>query len=221
MAKFFFQPRTLLMVVAGFFLVIALAVVAEATDLSVLQGSQPLLLAQSSPHAQPAPRLRTGDAWQQLYQILPDFPRENQYISTETGDVAESNTLVSRMIRYHTFIKGRLAASRLDWKLTLADYLGANERMSDLTYPSGDTLRINPIEGDRMAIDRLDRRQRQAFVDAIVQVFTLQESGSSIANPATRPAVPPTAAPMPPEPMPTRIPDPQPGDAQLLLPQSP
>lgn len=210
------------MVVVGLVLAIFLPVCTDAADLAVLQAPQPSLLAQSSPLAQTTPRLRTGDAWQQLYQSLPDFPRENQYISTETGDVAESNTLVSRMIRYHTFIKGRSANSRLDWKLTLADYLGANERMSDLTYPSGDTLRTNPIEGDRLAIDRLDRRQREAFVDAIVRVFMLQEAGLSPSSPMTPPAAESPTTPLnQPESTPTRIPDPQPGDAQLLLPQTP
>ncbi len=112
-----------------------------------------------------------SDAWQQVYQQLPNFPRENQYISKETGKVAENNTLVSRMIKYHVYIKQRPPNYRLDWKLTLADYLGANEIMEDGSYPGNDTLRKNPIEGDRAVIKRLKLRQRDALVEALVNAF--------------------------------------------------
>ncbi|MBO3459187.1 hypothetical protein G7B40_027725 [Aetokthonos hydrillicola Thurmond2011] len=112
-----------------------------------------------------------SDVWQQVYQQLPDLPRENKYISKDTGKVAENNTLVSRMIRYHFYLKGRPANYRLDWKLTLADYLGANEVMYDGSYPGNDTLKKNPIDGDRAAISRLNRRQRDALVQALVNAF--------------------------------------------------
>lgn len=32
-----------------------------------------------------AQRVNAGDAWRLVYQQLPDFPRENQYTSKETG----------------------------------------------------------------------------------------------------------------------------------------
>ena len=64
---------------------------------------------------------------QQIYAQLPDLPLENQYIDQETGDRDEANTLVRRLIVYHLLVKGRPPFYRLDWKLTLADYLGANE----------------------------------------------------------------------------------------------
>ncbi|HYW18157.1 MAG TPA: hypothetical protein VE956_02400, partial [Nodularia sp. (in: cyanobacteria)] len=102
-----------------------------------------------------AQRITPSDVWQLVYQQLPDLPRENNYISKENGQVAENNTLVSRLITYHIYTKGRAPIYRLDWKLTLADYLGANEIMYDTTYPGHETLRENPIESDRKAITRL------------------------------------------------------------------
>jgi hypothetical protein len=119
-----------------------------------------------------AQRVTAGDVWQQVYQQLPDFPRENQYVSKESGRVAENNTLVSRLIQYHLYIKERAPIFRLDWKLTLADYLGANEVMYDSSYPGNDVLRLNPIEGDRTAIKKLNRNQRDALVQALVNAFS-------------------------------------------------
>ncbi|NEQ19365.1 MAG: hypothetical protein F6K28_06210 [Microcoleus sp. SIO2G3] len=119
-----------------------------------------------------AQRSTPGDAWQQVYQQLPDLPRENQYVSKETGKRAENNTLVSRMIWYHSYLKGRAPNYRLDWKLTLADYLGANEVMYETTYPGKDNLQKNPFDGDRAAVARLNRRQRDALVQALVNAFS-------------------------------------------------
>ncbi|BBD68469.1 hypothetical protein NIES4072_42190 [Nostoc commune NIES-4072] len=116
-------------------------------------------------------RVTPSDVWQLVYQQLPDLPRENNYISKENGKVAENNTLVSRLITYHIYTKGRAPIYRLDWKLTLADYLGANEIMYDSTYPGHETLRENPIEGDRKAITRLTRSQRNALVQVLVNIF--------------------------------------------------
>ncbi len=124
--------------------------------------------------AQPAyaqQRVSPAEAWQRVYQQLPDLPRENRYISQETGKVAENNTLVNRMIRYHIYVKGRAPNYRLDWKLTLADYLDANEVMYETSYPGNDTLRQNPFQGDRAVIGRLNRRQRDALVQALVNAF--------------------------------------------------
>lgn len=119
-----------------------------------------------------AQRISPGEVWQQVYQQLPDFPRENKYISKESGKVAENNTLASRLIRYHVYVKERAPNYRLDWKLTLADYLGANEVMYVTTYPGNETLRQNPLEGDKAAIARLNRSQRNALVQVLVNIFT-------------------------------------------------
>ncbi|WP_210404648.1 hypothetical protein [Chroococcidiopsis sp. TS-821] len=119
-----------------------------------------------------AQSVRISDAWQQVYQQLPDLPLENQYVNRQTGKVDPENTLVRRLISYHTYVKGRPPNYRLDWKLTLADYLGANEWIREESYPGHDTLRQNPLEGDRAAIERLSRNQRNALVQALVNVFS-------------------------------------------------
>ncbi|NDJ20285.1 hypothetical protein GS682_01200 [Nostoc sp. B(2019)] len=140
-----------------------------------------------------AQRITPSDVWQQVYQQLPEFPRENKYISKETGKVAQNNTLVSRLIRYHIYTKERSAIYRLDWKLTLADYLGANEIMYDSSYPGNDILRQNPIEGDRAAIARLNRSQRDALVQVLVNIFnpnsqnTLAPTSNTTPSPSTSP----------------------------------
>jgi hypothetical protein len=118
-----------------------------------------------------AQRISPSDVWQLVYQQLPDLPKENQYISRESGRVAENNTLASRLIRYHIYIKERAPNYRLDWKLTLADYLDANEIMYENTYPGNDTLRQNPLPGDRAAIKRLTRSQRNALAQVLTNIF--------------------------------------------------
>ena len=101
---------------------------------------------------------------QKVYDKIPDFPRENQYRSRDTGKVATDNTLVSRMIRYHYYQKGRAPNYRFDWKLTLADYLGANEVMYNSYYPGQDGLRKNPLAGVRKAIKKLSRKERNILM---------------------------------------------------------
>lgn len=125
----------------------------------------------------------SSNVWEQVYQQLPDLPRENQYISKETGKVAPNNTLVSRMISYHLYLKGRAPNYRLDWKLTLADYLGANEIMYDSRYPGNGTLRKNPLESDRAAIARLNRRQRDALVQVFVNIFNTNSQNTPVPTP--------------------------------------
>jgi hypothetical protein len=119
-----------------------------------------------------AQRISPGEVWRQVYQQLPDFPLENKYISKETGKVAENNTLAARLIRYHIYVKERAPSYRLDWKLTLADYLGANEVMYVTTYPGNETLRQNPLLSDKAAIARLNISQRNALVQVLVNIFT-------------------------------------------------
>ncbi|MEH2323450.1 MAG: hypothetical protein V7K32_07735 [Nostoc sp.] len=153
-----------------------------------------------------AQRITPSDVWQLVYQQLPDLPRENNYISKENGKVAENNTLVSRLITYHIYTKGRAPIYRLDWKLTLADYLGANEIMYDTTYPGNKTLRENPMEGDRFAITRLTRSQRNALVQVLVNIF----------NPSPQNTPPPSPNPTPSPNTSTTPQPPQRGGAELL-----
>jgi hypothetical protein len=142
----------------------------------------------------------TRDAGKPVYKQLPNLPLENKYVSPD-------NTLVNRLIQYHFYVKGRAPNYRLDWKITLADYLGVNELIQEATYPGANTLRQNPLEGDRAAINRLNRQQRDALVQTLVNVFTLNAptSPTDNAQPTTDNA----------QPTPT-FSQPQPGDADLL-----
>jgi len=117
-------------------------------------------------------RVQLDQVWQSIYQQFPDIPKENQYISAETDQVDENDTLVGRIIRYHLYQKQRPPFFRLDWKLTLADYLGVNELMEPTTYPSAKQLKTNPMEGDIAAIKRLNRAQRDALVQALTNAFS-------------------------------------------------
>ncbi|TVP64380.1 MAG: hypothetical protein EA343_05535 [Nodularia sp. (in: Bacteria)] len=150
-----------------------------------------------------AQRISPGDIWQQVYQQLPDLPKENQYIHKNTGQVAEENTLASRLITYHIYRKGRAPNYRLDWKLTLADYLDANEIMYHHSYPGNDTLRQNPLEGDRAVITSLNRHQRNALVQVLADIFTPTPQNTQTPTPET------TATPSTPQ-------LPQRGSAELL-----
>ena len=181
--------------------------------------------------------ITTQDVGQQVYRLDPDLPLENQYVSKATGKVSETNTLVSRLVRYHTNTKGRPPLYRLDWKLTLADYLGVNDRISTSAYPGADALRPNPVQGDIAAIQKLTRAQRETLVEALVTVFS-QAAASAAPEPSATPT--PSAAPAPsapqaapsqptvsPSPAPRIAPqaapqtspqrEPRPGDAELLL----
>ncbi|WP_230967956.1 hypothetical protein [Nostoc sp. WHI] len=146
-----------------------------------------------------AQRITPSDVWQLVYQQLPDFPRENKYISKENGKVAENNTLVNRLITYHIYTKGRAPIYRLDWKLTLADYLGANEIMYDTSYPGNDTLRNNPLESDRDAIARLTRNQRNDLIQVLVNIFNPPSKNTLSPNPNTTPSPTTSTTPQPPQ----------------------
>ena len=140
--------------------------------------------------AQPAlaQRVRPDGVWQQIYQKLPDLPRENQYVNKETDKVDPDNTLVSRLIRYHLYVKGRPPFYRLDWKLTLADYLGVSGSLDESTYPSQNTLKKNPLDGDVAAIRQLNRSQRDLLVQTLVDAFAPQtNSAQTSPAPATTP----------------------------------
>lgn len=142
-----------------------------------------------------AQSLKSSDISQRVYQKLPDLPLENQYIDRETGKVDPNNTLMSRLVRYHIYVKGRPAIYRLDWKLTLADYLGANDLMLESRYPGSDSLRKNPIDGDRAAINRLNRAQRDALVQVLVSIFNPDYSATSVTAPSAK--TQPQATPRP------------------------
>jgi hypothetical protein len=179
-------------------------------------GGRSPAVAQLPPVVVPRVPLNSAAA-EAIHAQFPDLPLENQYIDRTTGDVAASNTLVRRLINYHLLVKGRPPFSRLDWKLTLADYLGANELMFQANYPGAMELRTNPLAGDRAAIAQLTRQQRNDLVLALVLAFNPDYGEASHAAPASEPvpepSAPPTAAPEPDPQLPAL---PQPGDADLL-----
>ncbi|MGB8697959.1 MAG: hypothetical protein WCD18_00960, partial [Thermosynechococcaceae cyanobacterium] len=90
-----------------------------------------------------------GQIAQFVYGRLPDLPLENQYIRSETNKQATDSTLVSRLVQYHTAVKGRSPLYRLDWKITLADYLGMNDYFQENTYPGHAFLKTSAMERDR------------------------------------------------------------------------
>lgn len=154
------------------------------------------------------------DASQRVYERLPNLPRENQYVSKETGKVDERNTLATRLMRYHIFVKRRPPMYRLDWKLTLADYIGANEYLVESQYPSANTLNQNPMESDRAAIEKLTRAERDTLVNVLVSIFNPNRNPQAPGSTSsTSPSQPTPTAPNP-EATPSL---PQPGDAQLLM----
>lgn len=195
-----------------YLLVTALSVIGLVVFGSVVKESAELSLFNPQPAS--AQNVRPREVWQQVYQKLPNLPMENQYVSKETGQVDSDNTLMARLIRYHVYVKGRPSEYRLDWKITLADYLGANELMEETVYPGYDTLRENPIEGDRAVIGRLNRKQRDALVQTLVSIFDPNEPAPSTGatNPSPEPSTTPSPAARP------ILPQPRPGDAQLLMP---
>ena len=161
--------------------------------------------------------VKPQDTGRQVYQRLPNFPKENQYVSKETGKVAVDNTLASRLIRYHLYVKSRSPKYRLDWKLTLADYLGANEYLVETQYPGYDSLQQSPMEGDRTTIRQLNRAQREALIDVLVSIYNPNNQETTTATPT------PSASPQPSQPSvtpPRRSTTtlPKPGASELLKP---
>jgi hypothetical protein len=115
---------------------------------------------------------RGSDAGKQVYQQLPELPQENQYIDRATKQPDAANTFVSRLINYHRYGKNRPATLRLDWKHTIADYLGANEDIDPDLYPTQKRLRTNPLEGDRAVVQQLSRTQRDRLVQVLVSTLS-------------------------------------------------
>ena len=151
-----------------------------------------------------AQSLRPNDVAAQVYQLIPELSLENQYLSQETQERAENNTLISRLIRYHQYVKSRPVKFRLDWKFTIADYLEANEPISYERYPGSKTLTTHPLEGDRAVIYNLSRSQRNQLIDTLVKIYN--PTTASTANPTTESPNNSNNAPQ----------LPQPGDADLL-----
>lgn len=166
----------------------------------------------------------------EIYAKLPDFPMENTYIRQETNQVASESTLVERLIVYHTTVKGRSPVYRLDWKMTLGDFLGINDVLQGNTYPGTSYLRENPMAGDRDVIQALNRQEREELIQTLVNYYSPlagipleapQQPSRSIPEPeAIAPQLPPVSQPGEAELLsPRQEPRPTPtGDARFLLP---
>ena len=157
-----------------------------------------------------AQTLRPESVATAVYKQIPGLPLANNYVNQE-GKTLSDNTLVSRLVRYHQYVKNRPTLFRLDWKLTLADYLGANEPVDQARYPGHTTLQTNPMAKDIEIIKSLNLRQRDALVDALVSLYDPQGNYSepTVLEDTPTPAQPDSRPP---------ITLPQPGDAELLLP---
>jgi hypothetical protein len=165
----------------------------------------------------------------QVYPQVPWLSKENQYQRQDNGTVVEDNTLISRLIRYHTQNKSRSPAFRLDWKLTLVNYLGLDDYIQVETYPGASYLKPNPMESDRKIIQGLNRKQRDALIQALVDVYESAAGSGAPGIPPVGPAstgTPATVTPSTPSEKASDLLSPQPsveealpeGDAKLLLP---
>jgi hypothetical protein len=148
-----------------------------------------------------------------VYQRLPEIPKENQYIRQSTKEVDPDHTLISRLIRYNQDIQKRPVQYRMDWKLTLADYLGANEPVKEELYPGRNTLTVNPYKKDLEAIRSLNRRQRNDLVNVLASVYNPQSTKPDTPQPSIQPSPQPSPVTTPQKPNFSR-----PGDSQLLKP---
>jgi hypothetical protein len=132
----------------------------------------------------------------QLYQQYPQLPLENQYVRKSTKEQAQDSTLLSRLIEYHTVIKGRAPNLRLDWKLTWADYLGLNEYLVEDKYPGHAYLKSNPMERDRDIIATFNRKQRTDLTQSLVNLYS--EAQPAPGPPASAPPTGPVSPASPP-----------------------
>lgn len=145
----------------------------------------------------------------EVYQQIPNFPLENNYLNVETNQVVSENTLVSRIVRYHQYVKSRPTVYRLDWKLTLADYLGKNEIMDEQRYPSS-TITENPLEKDKQVIKSLTRQQRNELVNVLVSIYNPENQEINQESTQNQQKTPSSQSPS--------FQLPKPGNADLLLP---
>ena len=140
----------------------------------IIEGGQFKFSQDSSFRVQPvnAQTLRPEEAAAIVYEKLPYLPREDQYKREDINNINSIQTLISRFIRYHRDLKRRSPSVSLDWKITLADYLGVNESIRKDRYPGSSTLPSNPMETDVEAIQKLNRHQRQELVDVLISIYT-------------------------------------------------
>ncbi len=153
------------------------------------------------------------EAAEQVYAAIPDLPLENTYTPGPTSNVPpQQDTLIRRMMLYHLQEKGRSLTSRLDWKLTFADYLGANEPILAATYPGSQWLTENPLNGDRQAFQTLTRSERNQLLETLLITFGGDPTPPQLYIPPDQPIAQPATTPAPAQ----TLLLPQPGSADLL-----
>ncbi|MGP0128780.1 MAG: hypothetical protein ACTMUB_05795 [cyanobacterium endosymbiont of Rhopalodia musculus] len=158
-----------------------------------------------------AQTLRPEEAAAIVYEQLPYLSREAQYTRNDTKNINTVQTLISRFIRYHRDLKRRAPSIPLDWKITLADYLGVNESIQKDSYPGSSTLPSSPMETDVEAIQELNRHQRQELVDVLVSIYAPKQKKLKVPTIQIEP-IPELS-----QPTPTISPGlSKPGDADLL-----
>ncbi len=155
-----------------------------------------------------------------VYSQLPELPKENQYFRRKGNKPATNSTLISRLIQYHTLVKGRSPQYRFDWKITLADYLGIYENLREEEYPGHAFLKTNPMESDRKLMRQLTRQQRLALTQTLSDIYVSQVPPQQAAPPPekTPPEEPEKPSAPEPEPItrPKLVPLPGSGSADLL-----
>ena len=157
-----------------------------------------------------AQTLRPEGAAYIIYQRLSFIPKENQYRRQDTGEIDPEHTLISRLIRYNEDVKKR-SFYRIDWQLTLADYLGANEKIDLDRYPGNSTLKTNPAEADIAAMGKFTLAQRQTLVNLLAELYTPPEAPRTEIKSPEKPSNQQNSTP-------SRPGLAKPGDANLLMP---
>ncbi len=171
--------------------------------------------AQGSRLRQLRPQEILVEASKQLTFIRPD----NQYVDRQTKKIRPESTALARLIEYHVYGRGRSPLYRLDWKLTLADYLGAFELMDDDSYPGANQFVRNPVTTDRLQVRSWSRSQREQVVNTLTALYNPNslKPAAPLVFPNPNPA-PPRPEPSPPK-EPLNRPLPQTGDADRLKPR--
>jgi hypothetical protein len=158
--------------------------------------------------AQSVSALRPESSAEKVYLAFPNLPKNNDYKKVENGALNTESTLISRLIRYHQDVKKRPTDFRVDWLLTMADYLGVNEPIKSGQYPGYLTLQTNPMQDDIKIIRSLTRDQRRSLVDFLVTLYA-----PALEKPTTKPSVSPDSNNTPSKPGLSK-----PGDAKFLMP---
>ena len=113
-----------------------------------------------------------------IYELMPELPLEDNYVSIN-GEVMSGSNWLKRLLLYHIQTQGRLPDSRFDWRMTFADFLGANEPIYANQYPGAASFATNPLNRDRELFRALTRQERNRLLEALEAVY----GNTSVINP--------------------------------------